>query len=279
MILSLIRVSSWVCHIGGPWPVSQPTKPAWRMRPDGSRLAGRGVRGSRAHLTSVAYRMLGSRWRVGRISDWIERDRQLSSLISVRAELGRGDLRALYLGWLLCAQSGDPDDDDLEPPVPAALAQLSASLESLAAFLRVDPDLICVAAKASSPLAHAEPKPEDVRAWVPELPALEKDDLLARMIAGDGALAGELVQRVRREHDGDRARMHQDPTRRNLGRVSGRNAALRERLPRPRADHRTSARSCRPARTEDPCKTRTLLSAERRAQLHAALLKARGSAP
>ena len=51
--------------------------------------------------------MLGSRWRVGRISDWVEGDGQLSSLISVRAELGRGDLRALYLGWLLCAQSGD----------------------------------------------------------------------------------------------------------------------------------------------------------------------------
>jgi len=91
--------------------------------------------------------------------------------------------------------------------VPAGLTQLSASLESLAAFLRVDPDLICVAAKASSPLAHAEPKPEDLRAWLAELPALEKADLLARMIAGDGALASELVQRMRRERDGDRARM------------------------------------------------------------------------
>ncbi len=29
---------------------------------------------------------------------------------------GSGDLRALCLGWLLSAQSGDPDDDDLEPP-------------------------------------------------------------------------------------------------------------------------------------------------------------------
>jgi hypothetical protein len=33
--------------------------------------------------------------------DWVEGDGHLSSLISVRAELGRGDLRALYLGWLL----------------------------------------------------------------------------------------------------------------------------------------------------------------------------------
>src|SRR5438046_4492662 len=39
--------------------------------------------------------------------DWIEDERGLSSVISVRAELARGDLRGLYLGWLLCAQSGD----------------------------------------------------------------------------------------------------------------------------------------------------------------------------
>src|SRR5918996_221227 len=50
--------------------------------------------------------------------DWVEGDGHLSSLISVRAELARGDLRALYLGWLMCAQSGELDDQDLEPPVP-----------------------------------------------------------------------------------------------------------------------------------------------------------------
>jgi hypothetical protein len=44
---------------------------------------------------------------VRRISDWVEGDGQLSSRIFVPAELGRGDLRALYLGWLLCAQSAD----------------------------------------------------------------------------------------------------------------------------------------------------------------------------
>jgi hypothetical protein len=38
--------------------------------------------------------------------DWVEGEGQLSSLISARAELARGDLRCLYLGWLLCAQNG-----------------------------------------------------------------------------------------------------------------------------------------------------------------------------
>jgi hypothetical protein len=134
--------------------------------------------------------------------DWVEGDGHLSSLISVRAELGRGDLRALYLGWLLCAQNGDLDQDDLEPPVPPGLDPLSASLESLAEFLRVDPDLIGVAAAESAPLSHAEPKADDVRAWLAKVPAGEKDDLLARMITGDAALASELVQRMRRDRGG-----------------------------------------------------------------------------
>jgi len=137
--------------------------------------------------------------------DWVEGDGQLSSLISVRAELARGDLRGLYLGWLLCAQSGDIDDDEFEPPVPAGLAKLSASLESLVEFLRIDTDLVGVAASASPPLDHAEPKPAEVREWLTKLPVAEKDDLLTRLIAGnDSALANELVQRMRRERGGDR---------------------------------------------------------------------------
>ena len=48
--------------------------------------------------------------------DSVEGEGRLSSMISVRAEIARGDLRALYLGWLLCAQTGDFDDEEVEPP-------------------------------------------------------------------------------------------------------------------------------------------------------------------
>jgi hypothetical protein len=74
--------------------------------------------------------------------EWVEGEGELASIISVRAELARGDHRALYLGWLLNAQSGDLDDDEIEPPVPAGLHQLSASIESLADFLRIDTNLL-----------------------------------------------------------------------------------------------------------------------------------------
>jgi hypothetical protein len=138
---------------------------------------------------------------------WVEEDEeneQLSSLIPVRADLARGDLRVLYLGWLLCAQSGDFDDDDIEPPVPAGLAHLTGSLASLADFLRIDGDLVDAAAAASAPLARMEPEPLEVREWLAKLPVAEKDDLLARLIAGeDGSLANELVQRMRREREVD----------------------------------------------------------------------------
>ena len=132
--------------------------------------------------------------------EWIEGEGQLPSLISVRTELARSDRRALYLGWLLCAQSGDFDDEEVEPPVPAGLTQLSASLERLVEFLRLDRDLIQVAATASSPLAEAKPKPAEIRRWLARLPVAKKDDLLARLIAeNDGLLVHELSEQVGRE--------------------------------------------------------------------------------
>ena len=82
--------------------------------------------------------------------DWMEDEGWLASLISVRAELARGDLRALYLGWLFCAQSGELDPSDLSPPVPAGLAKLSASLASLVGFLRIDEGLVQTAAKLAA---------------------------------------------------------------------------------------------------------------------------------
>ena len=131
---------------------------------------------------------------------WVEGESHLSALISIRAELARGDLRALYLGWLLCVQNGDLDEDDVEPLVPAGLASLNASLESLIEFMRIDTDLVRVAASTSAELRDSEPNLAKIRTWIAKLPAAEKDDLLARLVVGmDGAVSRELVQRMRRE--------------------------------------------------------------------------------
>ena len=66
----------------------------------------------------------------------------LSSILPVRDELARGDIRALYLAWLVAVQSREVKDDILGPPVPPGLAELSGAQQSLAEFLLIDPDLI-----------------------------------------------------------------------------------------------------------------------------------------
>lgn len=154
--------------------------------------------------------------------DWVEAEGQLSSLIPVRSDLMRGDHRSLYLGWLLCAQTGELDEEDLEPPVPPGLKDLNASLTSLAEFMRIDPPLLGAAAQASRPLEHARPKHDEIRAWVARFPAGEKDDLLARIVAGeDLSLAAELLRRFVKERNAEGRQAAEMPERRTVGELLG----------------------------------------------------------
>ena len=54
----------------------------------------------------------------------------IASLLPLRADLAVGDLRALYLGWLSCAQAEELEDDAVEPPVPPGLGAPSAALQA-----------------------------------------------------------------------------------------------------------------------------------------------------
>ena len=137
--------------------------------------------------------------------EWEEGEEYMPSLISVRAELMRGDYRAFYLGWLASIQNRDPDDEEegeegeLEPPVPPGLAKLSAPLRALADFLRIDDELIAVAAKGSSGQAPAEPSREELARWVKMLPTAAKDDALLRFLSEEGDLLvrAELLRQFR----------------------------------------------------------------------------------
>jgi hypothetical protein len=84
----------------------------------------------------------------------------MPSLMPLRSDLLRGDLRCLYLGWLRSAQDGGLDEDEMEPPVPAGLQELSGSLDALIEFLEIDEDLVEVAAQASKPLAAGPSRKE-----------------------------------------------------------------------------------------------------------------------
>lgn len=136
--------------------------------------------------------------------DWVEGEGHLASMISARAELARGDLRALYLGWLLRVQAGELDDEDVEPAVPPGLGQLSASLESLAEFLRIDGDLLHLAAEASPSLECAGLNRGEVLAWIGNLATREKDELIANLIVdADHALVTEMLHRFLKSRSGD----------------------------------------------------------------------------
>ncbi len=128
--------------------------------------------------------------------EWVEEDTgHLSSLIPLRADIASGDLRALYLAWLACVQTGDFDDADEEPSYPPGLGRLSAPLEAFIEFMRIDRDLLEVAA-AGSPEAGGTASTVEVERWVSSLPEAEKTSLLVRLVEGDEPhLRAELVRR------------------------------------------------------------------------------------
>jgi hypothetical protein len=132
--------------------------------------------------------------------DWDDGTGWMGSLISLRADLLRGDFRALYLGWLFCVQNGEFSDEVLEPPVPAGLHELSAPYDSLTEFLDIDEDLVKVAATASEPL-KAAPSRKELAAWIRGLPEKEKDCLLVEALAEtDERWRIELLRRFEHEN-------------------------------------------------------------------------------
>jgi len=132
---------------------------------------------------------------------WESGEEWLSSLVPVREDLLCGDLRCLYLGWLLGVQRDEIEDAAIEPPVPAGLANFSAPLKSLADFLRIDDSLVEVAAAASGPAATDAVSQSALRQWIQSLPGSDKDDLLMRLAAGEGHhVRAEILRQFRLAH-------------------------------------------------------------------------------
>ncbi len=173
--------------------------------------------------------------------EWVQGQGALSSLLPLRTELARGDLRALYIGWLLNVQTGRMDNGSVEPPVPPSLDQLSSPLSSLVDFLRIDPDLLAVAAEASPRTQTRSVQPGEMAAWVAQLPSKEKNELLVRLMAGeDAALGAELRCRF------DRTRADTSPPserpRRTVGRLLAAAEAFRSKRQREEARRAAEAK-------------------------------------
>jgi hypothetical protein len=127
--------------------------------------------------------------------EWVEdAEDSLSAIVGVRSELAAGDLRPLYLAWLSAYGAwerdedafDDEDEDAEEPLVPAGLGSLTAPQRALADFLRLDSDLLNVAAEASPGLPEVTDDAPALATHIAKLPVSDKDRLLL-LVAQDQA--------------------------------------------------------------------------------------------
>lgn len=123
----------------------------------------------------------------------------------MRAELAAGDLRPLYLAWLAGIGAwerdevtfGDEFDGVPEPPLPAGLSTLTGPQRALADFLRLDRDLLTVAADVGPARADAPTTGPRLRDRIAALPDVEKNAYLLRVAEGrDAHVRTELLRRV-----------------------------------------------------------------------------------
>ena len=147
--------------------------------------------------------------------NWFEDEARLSGLAPLRDDLLGGDYRALYLAWLLAAAANDIDDE-LEPPVPPGLKELSASLAELVRLFQLDAFLVQAAAQASQPLRPEPALALDV--LIARLPRAECDAFLRRLAEREPLLTLKLNRRLQ-ELAGPRAKLRAAETRRTWAEI------------------------------------------------------------
>jgi len=123
-------------------------------------------------------------------------DHFLPEIAAVRELLMGGDLRALYLAWLICPY----EDEAVEPPVPAGLNKLTSGLDAMAEFYEISEDLIAAAALRSPPMPATNDARDTLTQWIAKQSAGDLRELVERFLTGDAAAArAETLARVQQE--------------------------------------------------------------------------------
>ncbi len=123
---------------------------------------------------------------------------ELGQLLSLRADILRGDYRSLYIGWLQSIQRELVKGTRIEPPLPPGMKKLSKPLRALIEFLRIDPDLLSVAAEQSGELNVTRTQENGVDDWVKLLSSKRKNEIIARILSGDvNAVRRQLIKEFR----------------------------------------------------------------------------------
>ncbi|WP_322518319.1 hypothetical protein SR870_19570 [Rhodopseudomonas palustris] len=124
--------------------------------------------------------------------EWDDGSGWLAALAPLRAALLEGDLRVLYLVWLMAVEAELVTPDETEP-LPG-LGPMTAALEAFVDFFAIDRDLVEAAAARD-----AQPGPTDAAAG-PIIAAMtdpEKTGFLTRLFEGDALAVNALRRLVR----------------------------------------------------------------------------------
>jgi len=116
---------------------------------------------------------------------WVDGEGYLDGLIGLRDDILRQDYRVLYLAWLAILHTWEIDDQDVEPPVPPGLRQLTPALRRFMEAFHLDEALVNVAAAASS--SPKTIKGAQLRQRIAALPRAECDEWLLRLAQGQEA--------------------------------------------------------------------------------------------
>ena len=132
----------------------------------------------------------------------------LTSLLVLREELTRGDLRPLYIGWLSGLEADEVGMEAKEPPRPPGLSRLTPAQAALAQWLRVSEDLLAAAGEGEQGQGPtpASRETERMRAWVESLPDAERVAWLVRLAEESASVVqGQLWASCRRGTRRERA--------------------------------------------------------------------------
>ncbi len=115
----------------------------------------------------------------------------LDRLVPLRADIGGGDLRPLYLAHLAMACDGEHDPEETnEAPVPAGLSELTGAQRALAELYDLSDSLIAAAAQESPPLAARPDLGKQQAEWLRRLSSAKKDKWLAQVMSDPRSAVG-----------------------------------------------------------------------------------------
>lgn len=125
--------------------------------------------------------------------EWDDGTGWLAELAPLRTALLEGDLRVLYLVWLMAVAADAVAPDETEP-LPG-LGPLTADLEAFANFFYIDRDLIAAATERGA-RPGVRPSAADAAPVIAAMTDAEKTGILRRLFEGDAVAASELRKLV-----------------------------------------------------------------------------------